>query len=129
MGTDPDYDVVMFHASDRCSHSSGAPSCRTTQLHLRCPPPRARRTAPGGLTRFLPTNLCFQAGRFPAGLIHRDQRVEAQALKGRRRHVGRLGSAALDRPGGYGAGNFEEFPSVDVRVDIRVDVPIAPWRP
>ena len=24
MGTDPDYVVVMLHASDRCSHSSGA---------------------------------------------------------------------------------------------------------
>lgn len=91
------------------------------------PAARPRWTAPRGLTRFSRQNFASKpAGSRPASLIV--IRVEALALKGRRRRVGRLGFATLDRLAATRQEVLENFPGVDVREDIRVDVHTAAWR-
>lgn len=72
-------------------HRSGPqndPAISSTQVHLWCPPPHsagldeAARRSPSQKK-----NRAYQAGRFPAGQSHCDQRLSLRALKGRRRHV------------------------------------------
>lgn len=82
---------------------------RATHMHLWCPAHSGRRHPTGGRATGSPSPRIRHPSRpVPGRPTPLWSGVISRALKGRRRHVGRLGFAALDRPGRRGPG-YREF--------------------